>query len=266
MLHLLALIALASTARAMAEPSCTTAVCVYDDPSATPAITSYPTTLTFSSTWSTVRTVTPDNDGNDASGATAALLLPQTTTEYQYAITYEPHKAAPTSFPATVLQSVTTRHTCVWTAPPSLSLSSSGASGNRTSSTTDEPTSSQWIVHRPAATDLPRRSLGTTTHNNATHNATTTPAGWSPAQQCVDAGQQTGCVRQCTQCDGLWYCFDKHAWYEENVMGRVCWWTQPDNDDSGGASGAMVTQYLMLAEPCIAGDLHVNCEACRLYG
>ncbi|CAK7199782.1 hypothetical protein SEUCBS139899_002466 [Sporothrix eucalyptigena] len=214
----------------MAEPSCTTTACIYDNPQATPAITSYPTTLTLSSTWSTVRTVTPDDDP-------AGPL--QTTTEYQRCVTYEPHDASPTSFPATVLQSVTTSHTFVWT-----------SGGKATTTTTDEPTSSQWIVHQPAATDLPRRALG------GPPNATA-PAGWIAAPQCVDAGQDTGCVRQCTQRDGLWYCFDKHAWYEENVMGRVCWWTQPD--DSG--TGAMVLQYLMLAEPCRVGDRHVQCDA-----
>ncbi|CAK7210369.1 hypothetical protein SBRCBS47491_000754 [Sporothrix bragantina] len=237
MLRSLSLLAFVGTALAMAQPSCTTAACVYDDPSATPAITSYPTTLTFSSTWSTVRTITPDDD---PAGGTL-----QTTTEYQTAITYEPHAAAPTSFPATVLQSVTTSHTFVWT-----------SRGSATTTTTDEPTSSQWIVHQPAATDLPRRALGRSSSANSTVST------WKPAQQCLDAEQQTGCVRQCTQRDDLWYCFDKHAWYEENVMGRVCWWQQPDDNGTGN----LVTQYLMLAEPCIDGDVHVECEACRLYG
>ncbi len=227
---------------AMAEPSCTTTVCAFDNPTATPAITSYPTTLTFSSSWSTVRTVTPDEGDT--------VTTTGTTTEIQYVVTVEPHEASPTSFPATVLQSVTTTHTLVWTA-----FDAEMGMPMATITTTAEPTSSQWVVHRPAATDLPRHELGLAA--NATQ-----PADWAPAQQCADAEQETACVRQCAQRDGLWYCFDKHAWYEENVMGRVCWWQQPD--DSG--SGALVTQFLMLAEPCRVGDRHLECDACRLYG
>ncbi|OAA65251.1 hypothetical protein SPI_02038 [Niveomyces insectorum RCEF 264] len=239
--------------RAMAEPSCTTAACVFDNPTATPAITSYPTTLTFSSTWSTVRTVTPDDydDGGGGSGSdsgTTSSSTPTVVTEIQRVVTLEPHDASPTSFPATVLQTVTTTHSFIFVTgqPPTTTT---------TTSVTLEPTSSQWIVHRPAATDLPRHGLGLCSN-------CTQPADWQPAPQCADAEQATGCVRQCAQRDGLWYCFDKHAWYEENVMGRVCWWTQPD--DSG--SGANITQYLMLAEPCRIGDRHLDCEACRTYG
>jgi hypothetical protein len=198
------------------------------------------TTLTFASDWSTVRTVTPDAWQGQGSDSVPASVL-ETTTEYQHVVTMEPHDASPTSFPATVLQSVTTTHTYV---------ASEGSS-----TVTVEPTSSQWILHRPSATDLARNGLGDPQPNAPP------PHGWEPAPQCLDAGQQTGCDRQCAQRDGLWYCFDKHAWYKENVMGRVCWWTEQDDD-----SGADVIRYLMLAEPCREGDRHVECEACRLYG
>lgn len=230
------LASLAPLVSGMAEPSCTTATCVFDDPAATPSVTSYPTTLTFSSDWSTVRTVTPDAWlGSDS--VPASVL--ETTTEFQHVVTVEAHDASPTSFPATVLQDVTTTHTYVVAS---------------TTSTTLEPTSSQWVLHTVSPNDLPRHGLGDPQPNAPP------PHNWQPAQQCLDAGQQTGCVRQCAQRDGLWYCFDKHAWYEENVMGRVCWWTEQDD------SGADVVRYLMLAEPCRIGDRHVECEACRLYG
>ncbi len=218
------LLCVAGGANAMAEPSCAAKPCVFDDPKATPAITSYPTTLTFKSFWSS------------ASSASDAET-PGLTTEIQNMITWEPHEASPTSFPATVVQTVITTHTFVSGSPAATSV-------------TEEPTYSSWIVHKPAATDLPRHGQGICAN-------CTQPASWQPAQKCVDMEQDTACVRQCAQRDGLWYCFDKHAWYFENVMGRVCWWTDQDTN---------TTQYLMLAEPCVVGDKQLDCEPCRLYG
>ncbi|KAL1893972.1 hypothetical protein Sste5346_006113 [Sporothrix stenoceras] len=236
-MHRLAVLGLLGVALAL-EPSCTTVKCVFDDPTATPAITSYPTTLTFSSHAAVL--TSSYNFAVGGGDAASSSSDGGSTTDYQDMVTVEVHAASPTSFPATVIQVAVTSHTLVHGVAPSLV----------TASPSVETQSSTWIVHAPAATDLSRHKPGLC--GNCTQ-----PATWIPDASCVAQNQTTGCVRQCAQRDGLWYCFRKDDWYEENVMGRVCWWLNPFYG---------TTEYRMLGAPCVDGDRHVDCAACETYG
>ncbi len=227
---LLSILAFAATrAHGMAEPSCTTKKCVFDDPAATPAVTAYPTTLTFTSAWSATTSAF-----NFAVGAadTPGIM----TTEIQNIRTLEPHPSAPASFPATLVATALTSHTVI--------------AGDAAPTTSVETALSTWIVRKPAATDLPR-------HGKGICGNCTQPASYVGDPTCVVAGNATACTRQCQQRDGLWYCFQQDNHYQENVMGRVCWWLNPFYG---------TTEYKMLGEPCIEGDRTLDCLACDTYG
>ncbi|ERT00410.1 uncharacterized protein SPSK_09775 [Sporothrix schenckii 1099-18] len=229
-------LALAGAAVAV-EPSCTTVKCVFDDPTATPAITAYPTTLTFSS-HDTV--LTSSYDFAAPGGDVASAADGGNTTDYQNMVTVEAQATSPTSYPATVVQVAVTTHELVHGTAPS----------RVTAAPSVETHSSTWILHKPQSTDLPR-------HDQGLCGNCTQPATWAPAASCVAQNQTTGCVRQCAQRDGLWYCFRQDDWYEENVMGRVCWWLNPFYG---------TTEFKMLGTPCVDGDRHVDCAACETYG
>lgn len=238
MYHRAALLIFVGAAYAV-EPSCTTVKCVFDPPSATPAITAYPTTLTFSS-HDAVLTSSYNfavGGGDPASSSSDG----GNTTDFQNMVTVEAHAASPTAFPATVVQVAVTSHTLVHGAAPSLTTASP---------VSVETQSSTWIVRSPQPTDLPR-------HDPGICGNCTQPATWTPDASCAAQNQTTGCVRQCAQRDGLWYCFKKDDWYAENVMGRVCWWLNPFYG---------TTEFRMLGAPCVAGDRHVDCAACETYG
>ncbi|CAK7200201.1 hypothetical protein SEUCBS139899_002892 [Sporothrix eucalyptigena] len=233
-MHRLVLLAFVGAVYAV-EPSCTTAKCVFDDPTATPAITIYPTTLTFTS-----HDAVLTSSYNFAIGGNAASTSDGgTTTDFQNMKTVEIHESSPTAFPATVVQTAVTEHTFVHGQPTALQ-----------SSLSVETQLSTWIVRPPQPTDLPRHASGVC--GNCTQAAT-----WTPDESCTAKNQTTGCVRQCAQRDGLWYCFQKDDWYEENVMCRVCWWLNPFYG---------TTEFRMLGTPCVEGDRAVDCAACETYG
>ncbi|CAK7233505.1 hypothetical protein SBRCBS47491_008633 [Sporothrix bragantina] len=238
MMHRLVIFALVGAVYAV-EPSCTTAVCVFDDPTATPAITAYPTTLTFTShdtvLTSSYNFAAPGGDADATSAVDGG-----TTTDIQNMVTVEVHAASPTVFPATVVQLAVTSHTFIHGLESSL----------RSTSMSVETAQSTWIVRPPQPTDLPRHATGLC--GNCTQ-----PATWTPDASCTAQNQTTGCVRQCAQRDGLWYCFREDNWYAENVMGRVCWWLNPFYG---------TTEFRMLGMPCVEGDRKVDCSACETYG
>ncbi|OAA65845.1 hypothetical protein SPI_02632 [Niveomyces insectorum RCEF 264] len=236
MRRIVAVLGLVAGARGIAEPSCTTVKCDFDNPTATPAITSYPTTLTFTSHMS--YTTSSYNFAVGGDDGAASSSDGGVTTDFQNMVTVEPHASSPTSFPATVVMTAVTSHTLV-TGKPAV-----------TATVSVETQLSTWIVRPPTSTDLPRHSTGIC--GNCTQ-----PATWTPDAACVAQNQTTGCVRQCAQRDNLWYCFQKDDWYQENVMGRVCWWLNPFYG---------TTDYRMLGKPCVDGDRKVDCSACETYG
>jgi hypothetical protein len=226
------LIALAAFAAAVPEPSCTTTKCVFDDPSATPAITDYPTTLTFSSSWS----ATTQSFDFEVGAADKPQVM---TTEVQNVRTLEPHASSPTAYPATVVATGLTTHTYI-VEGSTLPLST-------------ETIFSTWMLHRPQPSDLPRYAKGICAD-------CAQPAAYAPAPACAAAGNATACTRQCAQRDGNWYCFYKGRdmmHFEENVMGRVCSWFNPFYG---------ITEYIMLGTPCVEGDRMMDCAACETYG
>ncbi len=221
----------AAGAYGVAEPTCTTKKCVFDDPTVTPSITRYPTTLTFTSAWSSSSSAY--NFAVGAADDTAPAVL---TTEIQNVQSLEPHASAPTAFPATVVVTAVTTHTVAVGAAPA--------------TTSRETVLSTWIVHQPKPTDLPR-------HERGLCGNCTQPASWVGDPTCLAAGNATACTRQCAQRDGDWYCFKQDDWYAENVMGRVCWWLNPFYG---------TTEYKLLGEPCRQGDRTMDCLACDTYG